>query len=97
MHSAQVCLSNILLLLLLLVLFFLYLSTYIHVFEIFFSDDGKPIGVSDKEYNKNVVQNRRNVDVANEEDMSGEEGSESEKSNTGKDFEMVQHNEIEDK
>ncbi|KAK0089883.1 hypothetical protein PV325_004906 [Microctonus aethiopoides] len=61
------------------------------------SDDGKPTGVSDKECNKDVVENRRNVDVANEEDMSGEEGSESEKSNTGKDFEMVQHNEIEDK
>ncbi|XP_015110965.1 translocation protein SEC62 [Diachasma alloeum] len=31
------------------------------------------------------------------EDASGEEGSESEKSNTGKDFEMVQHNELDDK
>ncbi|XP_034951375.1 translocation protein SEC62 [Chelonus insularis] len=50
------------------------------------------------EKNKNNVENdKRNVETRTEEDGSGEDGSESEKSNTGKDFEIVQHTELEDK
>lgn len=44
-----------------------------------------------------MISDKNTKENDKEEDGSGEEGSESEKSNTGKDFEMVQHIELEDK
>ncbi|XP_044584445.1 translocation protein SEC62 [Cotesia glomerata] len=49
------------------------------------------------EEDKKEPEEDKQVEATNDGEISGEEGSESEKSNIGKDFEMIQHPELEDK